>query len=57
MKPYINKELFNFTLVNENNQIMNLNGVNMSFVLNLFTYTNINPKISNYIDYKILNDK
>lgn len=57
MKPYINQEIFNFSLVNENGNRINLNGVNMSFILNLFTFTNINNKISNYIDYKILNDK
>lgn len=57
MKTYINQETFKFSLVNENNQLINTNSINMSFILNLFTYSNINSKISNYIDYRILNDK
>ena len=57
MHPYIDNQIFNFSLVNELNQVLNLNSVNMSFILKLFTYTEINKKIDNYINYKILYDK
>ena len=56
MKPFFNKNAtFNFYLVDQNNDRINLHGVDFSFTLNIFTYTplsNMFNKLSKYIDYK-----
>lgn len=62
MKPFNNKSYstFNFQLINEDGIPLELNGVDWSFTLCFFLYIenkNIYKKISNYIDYNLINNK
>ena len=59
MKPFIKNSLYNFYLTNENNDVINLNGVDFNFVLNIFTYTpnnNIYKKINDLINYSLIKE-
>jgi len=59
MKPFINNNYFKFYLTNENNQIIDLNGIDINFVLNLFTFipnSKIYNKIDQIINYSLLNE-
>jgi hypothetical protein len=59
MKPFTNNNYFKFYLTNENNNIIDLGGIDLNFVLNLFTYTPNNKiynKINNLINYSLINN-
>ncbi len=59
MKPFIKNNNYNFYLTNENNQIINLNGIDFNFVLNIFTYTpnsNFYKKVNDIINYSLIKD-
>lgn len=59
MKPFTNNNYFKFYLTNENNNIIDLGGIDLNFVLNLFTYTPNNKiynKINNLINYSLINE-
>lgn len=60
MKKFYNKNgVFNFYLVDENNDPINLHGVDLSFTINFFTYTQNDytyTKVNNWIDYKVKSD-
>jgi hypothetical protein len=59
MKPFIKNSLYNYYLTNENNDVINLNGIDFNFVLNIFTYTpnnNIYKKINDLINYSLIKD-
>jgi len=45
--------VFNFSLSNEKNQLMNLNGVDMQLTLCLYKRDNTNEMIRKYIQYKV----
>lgn len=61
MKPFSKKKngIYHFELYDEKGLIIELNNISLSFTISLFTYIdldNIFKKISNYIDYQLLND-
>lgn len=59
MKPFIKNNNYNFYLTNENNQIIDLNGIDFNFVLNIFTYTpnnNFYKKVNDIINYSLIKD-
>lgn len=59
MKPLIFNNTLNFSLCNEDGEQLYLNGVDMSFVINFFTYTpnkKIYDKINNFIDFNLIKD-
>jgi hypothetical protein len=61
MKLFSKKKngIYHFKLFDEKGLIIELNNISLSFTLTLFTYVdvyNIINKISNYIDYKLLQD-
>lgn len=59
MKPLIFNNTLSFSLCNEDGEQLYLNGVDMSFVINFFTYTpnkRIYDKINNFIDFNLIKD-
>lgn len=61
MKPFSKNKsgIYKFELYDEKGLIIELNNISLSFTISLFTYIdvdNIFKKISNYIDYKLLNE-
>lgn len=59
MKPLVLNNTLNFYLCNEDGEQLYLNGVDMSFVINFFTYTpnkRIYDKINNFIDFNLIKD-
>lgn len=60
MKPFIYKSsIFKFWLTNANGEEINLNGVDLNFVVVLFRYTwnyQFYNKISKFINLNLIND-
>lgn len=54
-KKLVNKDsgVFNFSLTNEKNVLIDLNGLNMTFTLMLYKDGNVYDVINNYVKYKI----
>lgn len=62
MKDFDNtkKQIINFRLLDENNNEINLNGVDFSFTINFFEYIDNKSfynKIKSYIDFSLINQK
>ena len=57
MKEFVNVPIYNFNLSDEKGEPINLNEINLSFILNFFTYTpnySIYNKISNFINLELI---